>query len=277
MECDLHIHTTYSDGSMSVRDVIYYAKKIGLKSIAITDHDSLHVMNDTIRRGEEAGIRIIPGVEATVIDRKRARPVHVLCYLPQRIEILQKFLDTTLESRRKQKMEMLQKVRKIYPLLEEQAVFDCARDSFSIYEPHIMQPLCDLGYANAVLGQLETQLLSKGGSCYVPSNYPEINELLNAADQAGAVIGIAHPEQFDSFELAEELAYQGRIQAIEYDHPRNGSDGRKKICKIAEKYGLIMTGGSDFHGQYAKTPHPMGSYGCGSDVVEKLLMCSKIR
>lgn len=271
MDCDLHIHTTYSDGSMSVKDVIYFASKMGLKYIAITDHDSLYCMDEAVRMGESAGVKVIPGVEATVMDSKTKRPVHVLCYLPERPKIMQEFLDKTLEGRKKQKMEMLSKAQKLYPFLEKERVLECAAESASVYMPHLMQPLCDLGYTNAVISEFQESLFSRTGNCYVSDNYPNIEELLDVAEKAGALVGIAHPQQYDSFALAEELAREGRTQFIEYDHPRNGKEGREKIQKIAEKYDMIMTGGSDFHGQYAKNPHPIGSYGCSREVVEQLL------
>lgn len=271
MDCDLHIHTKYSDGSMSVKDVIYFAAKIGLKYIAITDHDSLYHMDETVKLGAAAGVKVIPGVEATVLDSKTGRPVHVLCYLPDDLGVLQDFLDKTLEGRRRQKMEMLSKVQKRYPLLEKERVLEYAAESSSVYMPHIMQPLCDLGYTNAAISEFQTSLFSKNGSCYVPDNYPDIEELLETAKKAGAIVGIAHPQQYDSFGLAEELAKAGRIQFIEYDHPKNGEDARRRIREIAKQYDLIMTGGSDFHGQYSKNPYPIGSYGCSCEVAEQLL------
>lgn len=271
MDCDLHIHTRYSDGSMSVKDVIYFAAKMGLKYIAITDHDTISNADEAVRLGESAGVKVIPGAEATVLDSKTGRPVHVLCYLPDKKEIIQDFFDKTLAGRRKQKMEMISRVQKLYPLLETERVLEYASESGSIYMPHIMQPLCDLGYTNAAISDFQSSLFSKNGSCYVPDNYLDIEEFLQTAERAGAIVGIAHPQQYDSFELAEELAKEGRTQFIEYDHPRNGAEGRKRIKEIAQKYDLIMTGGSDFHGQYAKNPNPIGSYGCSCDVAEQLL------
>ena len=252
MNCDLHIHTVNSDGSMSVKDVIYYAKKTGLKTIAISDHDTMRGVDEATLAGEQLGIRVIPAVETTVTDTKRNRPVHVLCYFPKNKELLTRFLQSTLDSRREQKLEMIQKIQKIYPLLELDHIFRYAKDSQSIYESHIMQSLCDLGYTNTAIGSFMEVLISKKGSCYVPSRYPTIDELLEVLKEVKAVVVIAHPEEFNSFELAKELAKEGKIDGLEYDHPRNGSEARKIIKEIAQEYHLILTGGTDFHGQYAK-------------------------
>lgn len=279
MDCDLHIHTINSDGSSSLRDVIYYAKKSGIKNIAISDHDTMQGVMEAINIGEEMGVTVIPAVEITVMDKKRNRPVHILCYYPENTALLEEFLCTTLVNRRTQKLEMIKKVQEIYPLLELDHVLRYARYSQSIYESHIMQSLCDLGYTNTAIGGLMIELLSKNGSCYVPSNYPGIDELLEVLKKVKAVVVIAHPEEFNSFELAEELALEGKIDGLEYDHPRNGVESRKRIKEIAKAHQLIMTGGSDFHGQYAKQVHPLGSYGCDKTVITQMqqIIADKIK
>jgi predicted metal-dependent phosphoesterase TrpH len=270
MDCDLHIHTVNSDGSMSVKDVIYYAQKSGLKNIAITDHDTMRGVEEALYLEKSMGIQVIPAVETTVMDTKRNRPVHVLCYFPKNIAILEKFLQRTLDHRRKQKLEMIEKIQKLYPLLELDHIFRYAKYSQSIYESHIMQSLCDLGYTNTAIGTLMEDLISKKGSCYVPSNYPSIEELLEVLEKVKAVVVIAHPEEFDSFELAKELAVSGKIDGLEYDHPRNGVHSRVIIKQIADEYNLILTGGSDFHGQYARQTNLIGSYGCEETVITQM-------
>ncbi len=270
MDCDLHIHTVNSDGSMSVKDIIYYAKKSGLKAIAVSDHDTMSGVPEAVREGKRLGIQVIPAVEMTVVDMKRNRPVHILCYLPENVELLSRFLQSTLDNRRTQKLEMIQKIQKIYPLLELEHVFRYAKNSQSIYESHIMQSLCDLGYTNTAIGVLMEELISKKGSCYVPGRYPAIHELLEVLEEVKAVVVIAHPEEFNSFELAQELAREGKIHGLEYDHPRNGEESRKKIKELAQEYHLILTGGSDFHGQYAKKTYPIGSFGCEENVISQI-------
>ncbi len=270
MDCDLHIHTVNSDGSMSVKDVIYYAKKSGLQIIAISDHDTMSGVDEAILEGKQLGIRVIPAVETTVIDTKRNRSVHFLCYFPRNKEVLTRFLQSTLDSRRKQKLEMIQKIQKIYPLLELEHIFRYAKESQSIYESHIMQSLCDLGYSNIAIGSFMEELVSKNGSCYVPSCYPTVDELMDVLQKVKAFVVIAHPEEFNSFELARELAKEEKIDGLEYDHPRNGTEARRIVKEIAQEYDLILTGGTDFHGQYAKKPYPIGSYGCEASVISRM-------
>ena len=82
---------------------------------------------------------------------------------------------------------------------------------------------------------------------------------------------VAHAEQFDSFELIERYAKEGLLAGIEVWHPRNGTESRQRLLEIAKKYDLLTTGGSDFHGQYTKKPHPLGFCGCEIADVEAML------
>jgi PHP domain. len=271
MIADLHIHSTFSDGSMSVEDIVFYAKKMNLDAIAITDHDTLAGARLAVKLAEGKGLEVIPGVEMTTRDTKRDRPVHLLCYMPVNPEPLEKLLNKTLENRAAQKRAMIKKVQELYPVATEHIERYSSR-SKSIYESHIMQALADLGYTNTPIGPLMDELLSKKGSCYVPSKYPDVREALNAIHESGGIAVIAHPGQFHSLELLEELACEGSVQGAEYNHPRNSEGDKVEIMRIADRYGLVLTGGTDFHGLYSKTPYPLGSFTCPPLCIERLRM-----
>ena len=268
--CDLHVHTVLSDASRTVRQVMDYARQIGLSYIAITDHDTLAGTEEALELGEEYGIRVIPGTEISTRDENTGRTVHMLCYRPKDRAGLQSFLDVTLENRRRQKLAIAANVQKKYPLVTPALVEEYARQSQSIYECHIMQILCDLGYTSTAIGDLMSSLISSKGSCFVPGKYPTTREAARAIRDCGGIAVVAHAEQFDSFALVEEYAARGWIGGVEVNHPRNGADSRKRLRSIAEKYNLLVTGGSDFHGQYAKNPHPLGACGCGEEEARRL-------
>lgn len=275
MFADLHIHSVHSDGSLLVEDIVFYAKRAGLEAIAITDHDTMAGVETAIREGEKVGIRVIPGVEITTRDGSTGRPVHLLCYYPKKHRVLQTFLETTLRNRTLQKLEMIKKVQKFYPVTLEH-IRRYADHSEAIYECHIMQALADLGYTNLVIGPLMDSLLSPKGSCYAPSKYPDVLTALDMIRKAGGIAVLAHPGDFDSLGLLEKLASEKLIQGVEYSHPRNTPKDQNKILEIAKKYNLILTGGTDFHGLYSKKPNPIGSFCCPSDGVERLILLSSV-
>lgn len=269
--CDLHVHTTHSDASRTVAQVIEYAAMIGLKYIAITDHDTMAGVDEAVELGGKLGVHVVPGVEMSTLDEESGRNVHLLCYLPKDRQMIDGFLENTLKWRREQKLEMARRVHEIYPLVTPELVESYAKDSESIYECHVMQPLCDFGYTNVAIGELMRSLISSKGSCYVPKRYPTTLEAVTVIREAGGVPVVAHAEQFDSFELIERYAKEGLLAGVEVWHPRNGTESRQRLLEIAKKYDLLTTGGSDFHGQYTKKPHPLGFCGCEIADVEATL------
>jgi predicted metal-dependent phosphoesterase TrpH len=138
-----------------------------------------------------------------------------------------------------------------------------------------MQSLADLGYTNVVMGDLYKALISKKGKYYVQITYPSVYEALDMIKEVGGIAVMANPGQFDSIELLEELARKNLIQGVEYNHPRNSEELKKQIKDIAQKYDLIMTGGTDFHGNYTNSPHPIGSFTCPEGEVERLIRLAK--
>lgn len=270
MKADLHNHSLLSDGVLSIKDIIFYSKKLGLDCISITDHDTLAGVIEAYTYGQKLGISVIPGVEISTIDYKSNRSVHMLCYFPKDIFKLQGFLNNILINRENAKSKMIKMLMKEYPVTMEH-IERYSSKSESIYEPHIMQSLADLGYTNVVLGSLYKELFSKKGKYYVQIAYPSVYEALDIIKEVGGIAVIAHPGQFDSIELLEELASKKLIQGVEYNHPKNSIHVKKQIKDIAKKYDLIMTGGTDFHGHYSSMPNPIGSFLCPKGETEKLI------
>jgi phosphoribosyl 1,2-cyclic phosphate 1,2-diphosphodiesterase len=271
---DLHCHSKCSDGSLGIEDIIFYSKRIGLDYIAITDHDTMAGVEPACVLGKRLAIEIIPGVEISTSDYRRNRPVHILCYFPNDKGALQNFLNQTLRSRTATKLQMIKKIMALYPVSLEH-IERYSNQSQSIHKCHIIQALADLGYTNVVVGPLMNRLISSRGSCYIPNSYPDVYEAISIIKQVGGIAVMAHPGQFDSLELLEELAAKKMLQGVEYNHPRNDEETRKKIQYIALKYNLITTGGSDFHGQYADNPNPLGSFTCSDDSITELIRLAK--
>ena len=158
MKADLHNHSFLSDGVLSIKDIIYYSKKIGLDCISIADHDTLAGIMQAYTLGEKIDISVIPGVEISSIDYQTNRSVHILCYFPKDFFKLQGFLNKILITRENARKQMAQMLIKEYPITMEH-IERYSSKSQSMYETHIMQPLADLGYTNVVLGDLYKELL----------------------------------------------------------------------------------------------------------------------
>ncbi len=273
MIIDLHCHSYYSDGSCSLEQIADFAKRKNITHLALTDHDTMKGVEKLIPIAASRGITVVPGAECTCTDEKRGRSVHMLCYLPREPQILTDFFKPTLERRRIAKLDMAKKIGKLYPITQEDVLY-ASRHSVSIHEPHVIQPLADMGYTNTVLGPFMDSLIGKKGSCYTPIQYPDVYDALAHMRKAGGVTVLAHPGQFQSMELAEDLCREGLLDGIEAFHPRNSADITQQCKELAKKYDLVITGGSDFHGYYAKKPSPLGTCFTPPEQLERLYACA---
>ncbi|MBP0962706.1 MAG: PHP domain-containing protein [Oscillospiraceae bacterium] len=258
---DLHCHSTLSDGSSSLEDLVLYAKNAGLDYIALTDHDTLAGNAQAVALGKRCGVGVIPGVEFSAVDSQRGgRKVHILCYFPRNTQPLEKICRRTLSSRTQAGEEMIRRVMEQYPVTAEN-IARYTSASQSIYKSHIMLALMDLGYTDRVYSDLFHKLFGSDGSCFVPTEYAEVREVVSAIRDAGGLSVMAHPFQYGgSYQLLEELAQTKMIDGVELHHPRAKQKDMELSKEIAERYNLICTGGTDFHGACTSSPNPIGTY-----------------
>lgn len=260
MTGDLHCHSTCSDGSVSPGQIGKYALRQGLTHIALTDHDTMDGVKQLMDNVKGTGLHVIPGVECTTRDASTGRPVHVLCYAPKNAEILFPVLRETSRRRKAAKLKMAAKLEKLYPVIRTEDILELSKGSASIFEAHLMRALANAGITNQPFGPLLSELIGKNGICYSPIEYPATLEVIDVMRKAGGIIVIAHPGQFDSVDLIQHLAKERMIDGIECYHYKNPESVTKICCEIAERYDLLVTGGSDFHGMYSTSPHPVGMY-----------------
>lgn len=274
---DLHCHTRLSDGSMGIDDILFYAKRAGLDFISITDHDTLAGYTRAAVVGKRIGINIIQGVEFSCYDQARKRKVHILCYMPDKPNRLEGISAKILKDRNQAGVEMANKIMQYYPITFDHIMRHSA-GSKAIYKSHIMNALMDLGYTSEIYGDLFKQLLATGeGSCYVEFEYPNVINMLGLIHSAQGIAVMAHPGSYNSFELLEELAEKGLIDGVEADYPTATADDKKTAYEIAEKYKLIKTGGTDFHGYYRTKPQPLGTCITNEQSLNELFRFDKTR
>ncbi len=258
MPADLHCHTRISDGSIAIEDLIQLAKRRNMKTISITDHDTVAGVTRAKVIGGRFGVDVIPGAEFSCMDKKNNRKVHILAYLfdyPDRLEGLCK---RTGEARKKASLQSLAKVMRYYPITSEM-VARVATGSTNIFKQHIMHTLMNSGYSTTVYGELYTKLFDhEKGTCLIEPEYPDVFEVLQLLKSSGAVTVLAHPTVYDSMGLVKELCQAG-LDGLEVWHPRNSENDKEELLRIASALDLVTTGGSDFHGLYGQVPVPLGT------------------
>lgn len=271
---DLHCHTTLSDGSLGIEEVILQAKRMNLDFLAITDHDTLSSSNRAQILGERYGVKIIPAVELSAWDKKRNTKVHILCYAPQKPDRLEGLCLKSCEIRKECAKDMIEKVMEIYPIPSD-AVRLYTKGSKSIYKQHIMRALVNYGYATELYGEINNELFGyPDGKCLVTREYPDVNFVLDLIHSAKGIAVMAHPFLYNNIDLLKELIEAGKIDGIEVNHYSNNEEQKAELIGLAEKNDLIITGGSDFHGLYNSTITHIGSQITDEENLDKL--CRKI-
>ncbi|WP_336786242.1 PHP domain-containing protein [Paenibacillus sp. MMO-177] len=255
-KADLHNHTTASDGTLSPAAVVARAKAAGLTAVAITDHDTMAGVEEALEAGQKLGITVVPGVElSTVAD---GRDIHMLAYYPDwRNELWQERL-AGLRATRGTRNEMIVErlVQLGIPVTMQEVGQIAAEQSLAgggkgkgktIGRPHIAELLIRKG-AVATMQEAFDRYLGEGGAAYV--NPPRLHpfEAIEWIREAEGISVIAHPGLYGRDDLVEQLIGKG-VQGIEVFHSDHGPEEEQRYTELARKHGLIMTGGSDFHGE----------------------------
>lgn len=271
LSCDLHCHTKLSDGSVGIEELISLAKRRGLHTIAITDHDTFAGAVRGVNIGKRAGLNVIPGAELSAVDPATGRRVHILCYNCASAARLEGLCRRTLESRKKAAAEMLRRVMRYYPISPE-LVVRCATGSAAVYKQHIMHALMDAGFADSIFGEVFEHLFNKeNGVAVAAVEYPDVRDVLAQVHEAGGIAVLAHPYAYDSTELMQQLVKEELLDGIEVHHPSHDEARCTALTEFAAAHHLLMTGGSDFHGMYGKGARAVGSTAVDDDAAAALM------
>lgn len=243
---DLHMHSTYSDGTSSVEEIVEEAKNLGLKQIAITDHN---IIKGSIEASKISEVDFIIGTELSV-DYK-GKEVHLLGYFPNGSNYKNiNFIINMGETYKKIAiMEMIENLNQMGIDIDILELSKYAKGI--INRVHICNVLIEKGYINSVAEGFEKYV---GDNCpaYVQRKTPSIQEAVEAVHNDGGIAVIAHPyEYYDNDEEIEKFLKDiiNEIDGIECFHPSATSDNSKFLVSIASSYNKLITGGSDYHGK----------------------------
>ena len=245
----MHVHTTASDGTMSPKDVVSLATMLGLKAIALTDHDTMRGLQEAGETAELMGISVVPGIE--ISSDYKGRDVHILGYfLDPAAQPLQDYMAWVTESRRKRNEKILERLsKKGYDISLEE--MEAQYPGATYGRPHIARKLMELGAVTSVKEAFR-RYLSEGRSCYVPREYIPFAEGAKLIRNCGGAAVLAHPLQYGytrtELDALVKAAADAKFSGIEILYPGYTQNDQNKLYDLAEKYLLLPTGGSDFHG-----------------------------
>lgn len=270
MSIDLHIHSTMSDGTMSPSEIVDLAYRKGLSCIALTDHDTVAGNREAQERGGVVGLDVISGMELSVTFEKTH--LHLLGYLVNSEDVsLLKALDTLQGARDKRNLEILD-------LLADQGIVITQKElqivsgSGQTGRPHIAKILMEKKAVRSMDEAFE-KYLGRDGSAYASRFVLDLKSAVEVIHKAGGLAVVAHPynllkQDMESGEILIRLKELG-VDGIEAYYPTHSRKFRKQLIVLAEKYGLLLTGGSDYHGSIRKGTTLAG--GKGVSVPEELV------
>jgi predicted metal-dependent phosphoesterase TrpH len=246
---DLHVHSTASDGSFPPAAVVRLAREGGLRAIALTDHDTIDGIDEALRAGRELGVEVIPGVEISAAFGGES--MHILGYfLDYRSGRLDERLAVLKQARASRNPKIIAKLNaRGIPITMAQV----ARLSGGgqVGRPHIARALFDGGFVRTIQEAFDIYL-RHGGLAYVAKFRFQPEEALDMIREARGVPVLAHPFTLGVApgvleNLLKELQAQG-LAGIEVFYADHTPDQEAFYLKLSRELGLLITGGSDFHG-----------------------------
>lgn len=258
MKADLHVHTNISDSSMDIEDTIREAIKQGVTHLGIVNHDTQRGLKEAIELGKKLGVKIIPGVEISAYDYENKRSVHILGYNCDLDGCHVRNICNPILERRQQNSiwQMNQLIEHGYPI-DPMNILNLSYNSQVIYKQHIMADLIEKKCTNKIYSDLYRRLFKNGGICDRDIVYADVFESIKAIKADGGIAILAHPGQSNTYSIIDELIQAG-LDGIEINHEFHTQKDLEIIRGLNEKYNLILTGGSDFHGKYGSSSIRIG-------------------
>lgn len=244
---DLHSHTNESDGTYSPTQLVAEAARAGLRVLAITDHDTFAGFDAAGEAASAAGIRLVCGIELST--KLHGHSVHLLGYFLEPNGMAE-FRDWVVEqqvSRRERNQRLAARLRELGMDIQFEEAEALGHGMTG--RPHFARIMLQKGYVSN-LRQAFDQYLDESATAYVFRREPSFSEGVARIHQAGGISSLAHPVRVDGDvpALMPELCEAG-LSAIEAYHSDHEQKDTELYLKLAERYGLLVTGGSDFHGE----------------------------
>jgi len=250
---DLHTHSTASDGQYSPSELIRLAQERGLEILALTDHDTLDGLEEARRAGSEAGVSVVRGVE---LSAREYHTFHILGYgVSPDAPRLAALCREMKEGRDKRVPRLLAFLREKGICLTQEEVEEIAGGSI-VARPHFARAMVRRGFVGSTREAFDRYLDTEEFHQRVERAKPPVLECMESIHAAGGKVSLAHPYQIGLDDSALEalvgrLAESG-LDAIECFYPRHSPGQEAFYLRLAEKYRLHVTGGSDFHGERVK-------------------------
>jgi predicted metal-dependent phosphoesterase TrpH len=249
---DLHTHTTASDGTFTPKQLIRHAHEVGISVISVTDHDTTDGLADAKEEAEKVGIFFIPGIEISA-EYSDKGTMHILGYfIDEKTDRMMEALDFLKESRRLRNPKMIKLLNDAGISITMEDVVDEAGGG-QVGRPHFAKAMIKKGFASSV-NEAFDRYIKKGGACYVNKERLSPEKSIELILSAGGIPVIAHPKTLgipaggDLKKLVDALVDYG-LMGMECYYFSHTKTETVDYIDLAQNLGLLITGGTDFHGE----------------------------
>ena len=247
---DLHVHSTYSDGTLSPEELIFLAEECGVTALALCDHNTVAGVPRFLAAAENKNIQAIPGIEFST--EYQGTEVHILGLFiePEHYAAVTEKVNWMLVQKEQANRNLIEALKPAGILLDYEKI-KAGTPNGQVNRAVIAAEMVRLGYCESVKDCFKQWLSPKRGY-YSPPKRLDVFEVIGFIKSIGAVAILAHPFlNFTEEELEIFLneAVRWNLDAMEVYYPKFSPEQTAAACRIAEKFGLLFSGGSDFHGE----------------------------
>jgi 3',5'-nucleoside bisphosphate phosphatase len=269
---DLHTHTTFSDGSLTPTELVEEAMALGLSAVAVTDHDTVDGLPEALAAGERLGIRVVPGVEINLEHEQVTMDLLGYFLNGSPSADLRAELSRLRGYRDERNERILKRLAELgYPLAPGELA--SAADNGAVGRPHIAEAMVRRGYVSSIREAFE-KVLRRGAPAWVDRRRLSLSVAIRLLRGSGGLPVLAHPGllRTDSAGLTRIVRDAGKLGlvGIECYHPLHDRAMVTQCLSLAGKYGLVPTGGSDYHGSVKPGIH-LGQASLGQPLPDELL------
>jgi predicted metal-dependent phosphoesterase TrpH len=265
---DLHLHTTASDGRSTPVELVREAVAAGITKLAVTDHDTVAAVPHVVAAAEAAGVLAVAGIEITAVHD--GRDVHVLGYFVDPLNIiLNEFLVRQRQDRRRRVIEIADRLEALGAPVDRVALTAAAtQPGKSPGRPLVAAALIAAGHVRDIPEAFD-RYLSPGAPAFIERIGAPPADVVRLIDEAGGLAAIAHPGKMQLDEIIPTMVEAG-MPAIEVFHPDHGASDIARYQEFAARFGLLMTGGSDYHGPGTGRAASLGRLGISEEAFAAL-------
>jgi predicted metal-dependent phosphoesterase TrpH len=264
---DLHLHTTASDGLCAPSVLVDMAWRAGIRTMSVTDHDTIAAVEEIAGLARDAGMAFVPGIEITAVHE--GRDVHMLGYFidPKNVSF-EAFLAGQRADRVRRLAEMVDRLAEMGKPVNRDSILTAKPGGGSVGRPMVAKALVKAGHATD-MRQAFDELIGEGRPAFIPRRGPDPAEVIDIIARAGGIASIAHPGLLKRDDLIPALAAAG-LTALEAFHSDHDSATTEHYLALAERHGLAVSGGSDYHGEAVRRKSAFGKIGLPQAHFERL-------